>query len=289
MKPKMSTLVANLEHRSKTFWVLTELLLVALVGFLDFVTGYELAFSLFYLLPISVSAWFSGKRISLIISLVSALTWIIADVTSGQVYSNQAIFFWNTAIRFSFFVIVTLLLSAMKNILEHEQVLSRTDSLTGSVNSRAFTELAQREIDHFNRFQRSFSMVHIDMDEFKMINDQYGHSVGDEVLCAVASEMKNRLRRTDIVSRLAGDEFAILLPETNQASVQVAIDRLHSCLSDEMRRKGWQVTFSIGVVTFLKAPASVDEMIKAADQTMYAVKQHGKDGVKYRIYPVESI
>ncbi|MCK7512332.1 MAG: GGDEF domain-containing protein [Desulfobacterales bacterium] len=186
-------------------------------------------------------------------SLVSACAWIVADLLDGHPYSNILIPVWNTLIRFSFFVIITLLLSSFKISMEREKELSRIDYLTGAVNTRLFYELAQAEIDRFHRYEHPFTLAYIDLDNFKSVNDQFGHSTGDQVLRTVVNSARKYLRKTDVLARLGGDEFALLLSETDQESARVAISNIQSKLSEEMRQNNWPVTFSIGVLTCNRA------------------------------------
>jgi len=101
--------IENLGQRSRLFWATVGLVLVAGVGVLDLLTGCELAFSLFYLAPISLVTWFAGRRIGIPIAVISAIIWFGADIQAGQIYSHPAVYFWNTTIRLAFFLIVTLL------------------------------------------------------------------------------------------------------------------------------------------------------------------------------------
>ena len=225
----------NLEKRSKPFQLSLVFVLIGAVGVLDFFTGYELAFSLFYVIPISLVAWLQGRRLGMVASVVSALVWLGADVVAGHSYSHPFILVWNTLIRFSFFGIITLLLPALRNAMKRERTLARTDSLTGAVNSRHFFEIAQVELDRLQRYGRPVTLGYIDLDNFKAINDQYGHNMGDNVLCAIVSYSQKHLRKIDIVARLGGDEFALLLPETNQEAAHVAISKLQGGLLEAMR------------------------------------------------------
>jgi diguanylate cyclase (GGDEF)-like protein len=251
------------------------------IGILDYLTGYELAFSLFYLLPISLLTWLTGKRLGVLMALSSALVWLLADVFAGNAYSNPIIYFWNTLIRLGFFLIVVYLLAALRSALEHERELSRVDSLTGAVNFRFFSTLLQMEIDRTRRYQRPFTIAYIDIDNFKAINDQFGHTTGDRLLRTFVQYTQTSLRKTDIVARLGGDEFAILLPETGQAAAATFLSRIQQGLLDKMQNDHWPVTFSIGVLTCIEAPISIDEVIRLADDLMYSVKKDGKNAITY--------
>jgi diguanylate cyclase (GGDEF)-like protein len=213
--------------------------------------------------------------------VVSAIAWVIADITSGHIYSNNAFYLWNTIIRLGFFIIVTFLLSKLKKVLKSERELAHIDYVTGAINARYFYDLAKMEITRTNRYHHPLTLVYIDLDNFKMVNDQFGHHIGNQVLLAVTNNLRQHLRYNDIVARLGGDEFALLLPETDQEAAQDVNSKVQFNLNEEMRKNGWPVTFSIGVITYDKVQCSVDEMIKMADNLMYSVKANGKNGVSY--------
>jgi diguanylate cyclase (GGDEF)-like protein len=272
----------NLEKRSPLFWMTTGLIFVAGVGIADFKTGSELAFSLFYLIPIVLVTWFAGKKLGLVMCVISAITWFIADDLTGQAYSQPIIRYWNAAVRLGFFVVVTLLLPLLKE-LDREKEMARIDYLTGSANRRFFFEMAQRELDRSQRYKRPFTIAYIDLDDFKTVNDQWGHRVGDKLLCVVVDQARKYLRKTDTIARLGGDEFMLLLPETDQAASQVIVSRIQLALLDEMQRNNWPVTFSIGVLTCQHAQITIDDLIKKADELMYSVKKNGKNAVAYEV------
>ena len=251
-------------------------------------TGYEVSFSLFYLAPVSLATWSISKRWGLLISTFSAITWLIADISSGLLYSNTIIYFWNTLIRFGFFIIVTLLVSALKMEFSKGQELTRIDYVTEAVSIRYFYELAQKEINRSKRYSHPLTFAYIDIDNFKGINDQYGHSVGDKVLRTLVSTIKRQIRNTDTIARLGGDEFILMLPETNQEQARALIPRINQGLVDEKQHLTGFITISIGVVTFTDFVKSVDDMVKIADEVMYSVKLKGKNGVRYTVHPVNS-
>jgi diguanylate cyclase (GGDEF)-like protein len=272
-----------LTKRNSFFWIITGFIFVIAIGTFDTLTGHELSFSLFYLIPIVLVTWFSGRNSGLAISVVSAVMWFVADMLAGQSYSQPAIRYWNAATRLGFFVVVTLLLPALK-ALEREKGLARTDYLTGVANRRYFFEVAQTELERSQRYEHPFTIIYLDLDGFKTVNDQWNHKTGDRLLCAVVNQAKRQLRNTDVIARLGGDEFVMLLPETDQDAAQIAVPKIQNVLMNEMRRNKWPVTFSIGVLTYRNGPITTDELIKKADELMYSVKKNDKNAIAYAVY-----
>ena len=108
--------------------------------------------------------------------------------------------------------------------------------------------------------------------------------MGDKVLYTIVQHTKYLLRKTDFVARLGGDEFVLLFPDTDQAGARVLISKIQISLLEEMRKNKWPVTFSIGVVTYINMPQTINELIKQADDLMYSVKNNGKNSISYSIY-----
>jgi len=271
-------IVARLEKLSQPVWAIMGLALIVAVGIIDFLTGYEFAFSLFYLAPISLVTWFAGRKLGIAASIVSAIAWYVADTLSGDP-ASPLVHYWNTGIRLSFFLIVTILLSALKTALKRADELSQIDYLTGAVNARCFLELAQREIDRSRRYKHPFTITYFDLDNFKKVNDHFGHSTGNKLLRMVVNTAKSHLRHTDIVARLGGDEFALLLPETGAEGAHAIVTKIQHNLLREMQDNGWPVTFSIGMLTCIEVSGTADELLNLADALMYAVKNNGKNAI----------
>lgn len=270
--------------QSKSFIIVVGVLLVVFIGIVDYLTGAEISLSIFYLLPISLVVWFTGKWRGFVVSVASGITWLAADLATGHIYSHPVVPYWNMMVRLGFFLIVTFTLHKLKIALVLEKALARTDSLTGIANGKAFDELANSEINRARRYRHPFTLAYIDLDNFKTVNDYFGHTTGDTLLQLVAKIIQDNLRAVDIVARLGGDEFAILLPETEHEPGQVVIRRIQKNLLDIMQKNGWSVTFSIGMVTFVSPLSTVDKMIKMADDLMYSVKNSGKNGIKHEVF-----
>ena len=126
------------------------------------------------------------------------------------------------------------------------------------------------------------SVLYLDIDNFKHINDRYGHQVGDQLLRLVAKTIKDHIGSVDVTARFGGDEFGILLAETRPEAAALVAGKLKERLEKLAQQNRWPVTFSTGVVTFERIPASVDEMIDAADSQMYLAKQNGKNRTRYQ-------
>ena len=257
---------------------------IAMLGCIDYLTGYEYSFSIFYVFPVALAAWFINVKAGILIALLSAIAWDLSNRLAGEQFSHPAIAYWNAATRFGFFIIITTLLVRLRQVLEHEQILSRTDPLSGVLNSRAFYALVAAEIERHRRHRRPFSLVYIDLDNFKSINDLCGHTTGDKLLKIIASTIAENLRVIDAVARLGGDEFAILLLETPADAAQLAMERMQTLLLATMRQQQWPVTFSIGIATCLVPPPSVDTLIQLADDQMYLVKRNGKNNIRLSTY-----
>jgi diguanylate cyclase (GGDEF)-like protein len=263
------------------FWTVVGIVLVGLIGLVDYLTGNEITFSLFYLLPIVLVTLAVNQSVGLLISFLSALTLLGAQIAAGQIYSSPIVYFLNTMIRAVFYFFVTYLVSALHKSQIEERLAARTDFVTGAVNARFFNELLQMEIDRIRRYPHPITVVYIDIDNFKLVNDLYGHQIGDEVLRYIVSELQSQLRKTDIVARVGGDEFVLMLPSTQQQEAELVLDKVRRNLQDAMKRRNWPVTFSMGVVTCVAPPYSSQQLIQMADELMYEVKNSVKDGVRF--------
>jgi diguanylate cyclase (GGDEF)-like protein len=267
-------------------WVAVALALTAFIGVIDYLTGYHLGFSLFYLVPISLATWKAGKRMGLVVSVAGAVTWFVADYTArGAAHLPLFIHFWNTGIRFSFFLVFVMLFSGREAAYRMEKLLARTDPLTGIRNRRAFLELVTMEAGRLERTGHGFSVAYLDCDNFKAVNDRSGHGEGDRLLVAVAETLRCSVRTMDVTARIGGDEFAVLMPETTESSALEIASRLQKNLLEKMGRHGWPVTFSVGMVTCSEDCGTAEDVLARADALMYSAKGEGKNTIVHASHP----
>lgn len=165
------------------------------------------------------------------------------------------------------------------------------DGLTGIPNRRAFDAQLDAVIRSYHRYGRPFSLILLDVDHFKRINDTYGHEAGDAVLKAVASRIAGSVRDVDFAARYGGEEFAVLLPETGLAGAVETAERLRNGIAErsvEWRGQEIAVTISLGVAAVPECVADAREALARADQALYAAKQAGRNRVTAAPFGIDS-
>lgn len=170
----------------------------------------------------------------------------------------------------------------LEKSLLHEQVLARTDGLTGLYNYRYFFELASYEFEASNRYQRPLSIIIFDTDHLKQVNDTLGHLAGDRMLITVAQTASSQIRSVDSLARYGGDEFVILLPQTTEQMAFSIAERIRenvAALRMETEKGPLSVTLSLGVAGMSRDPVdeSIEQVVQRADQALYAAKQAGRN------------
>ena len=183
---------------------------------------------------------------------------------------------------------VTHFASIQRDITEYKkleqdlQILCRTDPLTTAANRRAFNEILSQEFSRFKRSQREYALIMIDLDHFKSINDQHGHSVGDQVLIEVTERCKDNIRVHDILARLGGEEFCILLPYTESKQAKKVAERLREKIEikpiivDGLRVK---VTISVGISLVSTGDEDGHQAMERADQKLFQAKESGRNQI----------
>lgn len=175
---------------------------------------------------------------------------------------------------------------ALKNATEHQRIqgLAITDELTGLSNRRAFQNALDKEVRRSKRYRKPLSLIMLDIDGFKEINDSFGHQVGDDVLRSLAIHLQGAVRETDLLARYGGDEFAVVLPETKAEEATVLAERLKDMVKNYSFKAGGSyhtITLSIGVADISNGRMdSEDELIKRADSVLYMSKGQGGNSVE---------
>lgn len=174
-------------------------------------------------------------------------------------------------------------ITKLKGIQNELRLLASRDSLTGAVNRRHFMELAKRELSRAKRYQRRLGLVIMDLDNFKMVNDTYGHQAGDQALLALKKVCTQGTRTVDIFARLGGEEFVLMLPETGKEAAAVIAERLKEALEKTTIKFGshkFIVTISMGVTEYNEQKDdTLDAMLSRADKALYQAKENGRNQV----------
>jgi diguanylate cyclase (GGDEF)-like protein/PAS domain S-box-containing protein len=183
-------------------------------------------------------------------------------------------------------VFIATEISERVRLYQEIQQLAIHDSLTGCFNRRHFLTLASQELEHALRYKRPLSLLMLDIDHFKQFNDQYGHPIGDHVLCALVNMCQSQLRHVDIICRYGGEEFLILLPETTVHDAMQLAERLRSEIArmkTDTPVGQLSLTVSIGVAGFdmeSSLPPTIDDLIKNADKALYTAKADGRNCIR---------
>jgi diguanylate cyclase (GGDEF)-like protein len=160
--------------------------------------------------------------------------------------------------------------------------LATIDSMTGLYNRRHFMTLSEAEWNRFQRYQRPLSMLMLDIDHFKSVNDRYGHAVGDDAITSVADACRRGKRNSDIAGRLGGEEFAVLLPETEAEQARVVAERIRETIAAQfinVHKARFNVTISVGIASANLSMSGIETLMRAADEALYQAKEAGRDRV----------
>ena len=274
----------RIKKPKKIIILLISIASVVILGITDYLSGFEMSFSIFYLIPISLTILLGDFKLGILISLLSAISWYLADISSGHTYQSIFTPIWNSIVRFGYFLIHTYFFSQFIKLYEKTKMSSLTDSLTGVANTRYFTELFERELKKAKRTKLPFTLLYIDLDNFKFINDTYGHQMGDSLLKIISKTISESIRPSDIFARLGGDEFALLLPESDYKESKSLIKRIKRTIETQLQKNNWPITLSIGAITFKKFDSTISEMIKQTDDFMYKVKKDGKNNIEHSLF-----
>lgn len=254
---------------------------VAGIGLVDYLTGSLLSIHSIYILPVCLTAWSLGRRAGLMTSLICALAGLAANWDLAAQHTGGLIAGWNAVMGFAAFATVALLLSSVRRTFNRERRNARFDPLTGALNMRALHHAISRAVVQAREANRTLILAYVDLDNFKSINDRFGHDAGDEVLRSFTRSAKALLAPEDAVARLGGDEFVLLTSHPEGGDIDAAVQALHAQLASALAALPYPSSFSMGAV--FAAPAELgpqDSLIQMADRLMYQVKRDGKNALR---------
>lgn len=247
---------------------------------LDFIINMVVIYfsAIMLLLAISLHSTLRGLIVKPIRSITNVINTMIFQLDLSQRIGSASRI---TEIR-NLIVYFNKLLSTMQNYSSKLEQMSTYDPLTGLYNRRKFNEFVDHEVDRYYRHQNPFSVLMIDMDNFKHINDTFGHPIGDLVIKKFSKLITRELRRTDIIARLGGDEFGVLLPETEHAKALDVAEKLCARIAEQEIRMPvgrLKITASIGLITFPDTVNQRERIDGAIDIAMYKAKKLGRNRV----------
>ncbi|MFV1972333.1 MAG: GGDEF domain-containing protein [Thiohalobacterales bacterium] len=241
-----------------------------------------------YLLVIIACAITLGKVMTLLEVALIACCYLYMGY---QVYSVEVVApetFTMLMAKFSPFLLVayvtSMLASDIKSAKSRITVMSQTDELTGLLNMRAFNTILEKEIAAASRYSTPYTVLMIDIDSLKQINDHVGHSAGSRLIKSVASSLKNCVRNSDVLARYGGDEFVVLMPQTSTEHAQIAAERIRAAIDNtsfDMNGNRVTSTVSIGIASYPDCVSEAEAVLDKADVALYKSKHSGRNQVTY--------
>jgi diguanylate cyclase (GGDEF)-like protein len=264
---------------------------IAAIGFVDYVTGPDVGFSLFYLVPIVWSGWHINRTASVALALTAGASWLSAEVAW---HGMTLVSLWNGFTRIGIYVAMAWLTSRLhaeqcqlqeanaklQALLDHEKVLARTDSLTSLPNRRQFVDELKRAIARSHRTNMPIAVAYLDIDRFKPYNDRCGRVAGDGVLRSISEVLATHATGNGVAARVGGDEFALLLEQCTEKSAETSVARLLEDLQNIVGKlTSGAVGINIGVACFESPPLLPEAVIDHADAAMFCAKARGANSM----------
>lgn len=239
------------------------------VAAVDFTAGEIISLRYLFLVPVVAITWLVDRRSGLVLTGVAALSEIVIAALASELDWATLL---DVAVRASVLVLVLELVAELKILVRSRTREAATDPLTGLWNRRAFLVLAEREIRRGERYGRPVTVLFLDLNDFKRVNDERGHDEGDRTLVAVASKLRSLSRSEDVVGRLGGDEFGIVLAESADGEARAMTERLESLRVGDLR-----IGVSVGRAVCPPAPYDLSTALRLADDDLYRNKHRDTD------------
>lgn len=273
------------------FLIWAEVILHAALGII--LIGWESGFHYYLLMFIPAICLSTSRKLGFIALTMlfgfyiglNVITWFIEPIQPINSIPLKIVHLFNLSVVFVMFSYLSLFyLKTVRRAQKSLRVLATTDPLTQLLNRRHITYLADKEVQRINQTNNSIGILLIDIDHFKKINDQYGHKTGDDILVSVAQIFQAQVRKQDLISRWGGEEFLIIIPDTQAGDAQKSAERIRSAFVTydwlEAIGKNVRPTISVGVCELQQAE-SLDSAIARADRALYQGKTNGRNRVEF--------
>ncbi|MEE9299426.1 MAG: GGDEF domain-containing protein [Acidimicrobiia bacterium] len=247
------------------------------IAALDWATGPAVSVTPLFALAVMGVTWLGNRRHGMLVSGLASAQSLAAHVLVSGGLAVSAL--WNAATSLGVLMLITALVDALRGALIEQRDRAMIDPLTGAMNRRAFHLVAERERIRAGRTGSAVTLAYFDLDDFKDVNDRFGHEAGDRLLRVFAAVVRAETRGSDVLCRIGGDEFVLMLPDTDARAAVVVVDRVRNLLAQCCESEVPSVTVSVGISTYRFPPSTVDAMLAGADQLMYQAKAAGGDTV----------
>jgi len=267
--------VSRSEGQPEPFVLMGAAVSVAAIFVLDLLTGTDIRLHVLYIFPLAIVARYCPRLKMVITALV--VTSILQVITFSQDAQSILSFATDVFVAISASLLTMFLARKGRNAYLLAVNQAATDPLTCLPNRRAFMAEVGSEIARQKRYGGFFSLAVLDLDGFKKLNDAQGHAAGDEALKLAAEVLRSCTRESDSIGRIGGDEFAVLLPNTQDVDCAYMFHQLCISIATRMAATGFSITASIGCKTFQTSPESLSAALQQADEIMYEAKKRGKN------------
>jgi diguanylate cyclase (GGDEF)-like protein len=264
------------------------LLLLGAVSWIDYILGASVNLLALYFVPLLVAGWHLGKKGAVLFTALATAAWLAQVVASGAVQWSPLVWAINTLATATGFLVVAILVALLRNAIDRERDHARTDPLTGLANRRQLEEGAGVPLALCRRIGSAATMVSVDLDNFKAVNDTLGHQRGDDVLRAFGDILRRFVRTSDFAARMGGDEFCLFLPDTSALEGSVLMDRIRAAAEASPMFRSCDVSLSIGSYTEDPVHSELEAMLSAADARMYEAKRSRKPVATCVLMPTET-